>query len=151
MMFYSLCPLLEKLFKLQIQTVLLKMTVFLPCLHWGNNHSWNGSLHRKKILNNTLMERPNFLAVGGIRMCKQTNLLDIKWFQSFKAAGVWGRGFLVSKRTVFQTKKIGKGWLLFTLISLLNRQTLQISNYSPRLKTHFKAVCDHTLISVYLV
>lgn len=43
---------------------------------------------QKKKLNNTLMERPNFLAVGGIRMCKQSNLLDIKRIQSFKAAGV---------------------------------------------------------------
>lgn len=56
----------------------------------------------------------------------------------------------MSKRTVFKTKK-GKGWLLFTLISLLNRQALQISNYRLRLKNNFKAVCDHPIISVNLI
>lgn len=63
------------------------MTVFLLCLYWEKSHSWNGSLCRKK-LNDIFTERPNFLAAGGVRMCKQSNLLDIKYFQSFTAPGV---------------------------------------------------------------
>lgn len=47
--YIAYAPHQKNIFKLQIQRMLLKMTVSLPCLHWDNNHSWNGSLCRENI------------------------------------------------------------------------------------------------------
>lgn len=45
------------------------ITVFLICLHWEKKPSWSG---RKKIKKKKriFIERLNFLAAGGVRMCK---------------------------------------------------------------------------------